>query len=79
MAQFVEVPCQRLAPATLDALLQEYASRDGTDYGLVEQSLQEKVAMLRVQLQDRSLALLYDAASEQWDLLPREQAADLLT
>ncbi len=78
MAQFVEVPWERLATATLDALLQEYASRDGTDYGLLEHSLQDKVARLHAQLQDRSLALLYDAVSEQWDLLPREQAVDLL-
>ena len=79
MAQFVEVPCERLAGPTLDALLEEFASRDGTDYGLVERSLQEKVTNLRARLQDRTLLLLYDGASEQWDLLPREQAADLLT
>ena len=78
MAQFVEVPCERLAAPTLDALLEEYASRDGTDYGLVERSLQDKVTNLRAQLQDGSLVLLYDGASEQWDLLPREQAAELL-
>ena len=78
MAQFVEVPSERLAAPTLEALLQEYASRDGTDYGLVESSLQDKVASLRLQLENRSLALLYDAASEQWDILPRDQAADLL-
>ena len=78
MAQFVEVPSQRLAPPTLEALLQEYASRDGTDYGLMERSLQDKVASLRAQLDNRSLALLYDAASEQWDLVPRDQATELL-
>ena len=78
MAQFVEVPSERLAVPTLEALLQEYASRDGTDYGLVESSLQDKVASLRLQLDNRSLALLYDAASEQWDILPRDQAAELL-
>jgi uncharacterized protein YheU (UPF0270 family) len=79
VAQFVEVPCERLAAPTLDALLEEYASRDGTDYGLVESRLRDKVASLRAQLDNRSLALLYDAASEQWDLLPRDQAAELLS
>jgi uncharacterized protein YheU (UPF0270 family) len=78
VAQFIEVPCERLAAPTLDALLEEYASRDGTDYGLVERSLQDKVATLRSRLQDKSLVLLYDSASEQWDLLPRDQAAELL-
>jgi len=78
VAQFIEVPCERLAAPTLDGLLEEYASRDGTDYGLVERSLQDKVASLRARLQDKSLVLLYDSASEQWDLLPRDQATDLL-
>ena len=51
----------------------EYASRDGTDYGLVERSLEEKVASLRAQLADGSVCLMYDADSETWDLVPREQ------
>jgi uncharacterized protein YheU (UPF0270 family) len=79
VAQFVEVPSERLAAPTLEALLEEYASRDGTDYGLEERSLQDKVTSLRTQLSNRSLALLYDGASEQWDLLPRDKAAELLS
>jgi uncharacterized protein YheU (UPF0270 family) len=78
VAQFIEVPCERLPVDTLESLLEEYASRDGTDYGIVERSLAEKVAALRTQLLERSLVLLYDGASEQWDLVPREQAEELL-
>jgi uncharacterized protein YheU (UPF0270 family) len=78
MAQFVEVPPQRLQPDVLQALLEEYASRDGTDYGEREVSLAEKVRQLQRQMQERLLLLLYDADSEQWDLVPREQAETLL-
>ncbi len=78
MADFVEVPIERLAPPVLESLLEEYASRDGTDYGMVELTLQEKVARLQLQLRQRKLVLLYDGSSEQWDLLPREQADELL-
>ena len=78
MAQFVAVPIERLEASVLSALLEEYASRDGTDYGVVELSLHEKVADLRLQLRDGSLVLLYDSVGEQWDLLPRERARDLL-
>mgnify|MGYP003674238934 CR=1 FL=1 len=78
MADFVEVPFQRLSEEVLAALLEEFASRDGTDYGHYELTLADKVARLRGQLQDRRLFLLYDGESEQWDLLPREQALELL-
>ena len=78
MASLLEIPPSRLTPEVLDALLEEFASRDGTDYGEREHSLTEKVAQLRVQLMSAELALLYDGDSEEWDLVSRDQAAILL-
>ena len=78
MAEFVMVPPQRLQADVLQALLEEFASRDGTDYGERERSLAEKVEQLRSQLLSADLQLLYDADSEAWDLLPRAQAELLL-
>lgn len=78
MPQFLQVPIQRLAPDVLNALLEEYASRDGTDYGERELSLEEKVADLRRQLDRGDLNILFESESEQWDLLPAEQAMALL-
>jgi len=78
MAEFVAVPVERLQPSVLQALLEEFASRDGTDYGERELSLAQKVGELRVQLGRGELQLLYDTDSESWDLLPSEQAALLL-
>lgn len=78
MPQFIEVPVRRLAPDVLSSLLEEFASRDGTDYGERELSLAEKVANLQRQLEARKLALLFESESEQWDLVPREDAETLL-
>jgi uncharacterized protein YheU (UPF0270 family) len=78
MASLLEIPPSRLTPEVLDALLQEFASRDGTDYGEREHSLAEKAAQLRSQLMSSELALLYDGDSEEWDLVSRDQAASLL-
>lgn len=77
MSRFLLVPTARLAPATLLSLLQEFASRDGTDYGEREVDLDEKVADLRRQLGDASLKLVYDTETETWDLLAAEQADEL--
>ena len=40
MAEFVMVPPQRLQAEVLQALLEEFASRDGTDYGERECTLE---------------------------------------
>tara|TARA_B110000503_G_scaffold20252_1_gene30335 strand:- start:3298 stop:3555 length:258 start_codon:yes stop_codon:yes gene_type:complete len=78
MAEFVMVPPERLQAAVLRALLEEYASREGTDYGERVCTLVEKVEQLRGQLRTGDLQLLYDVDSEQWDLLPRAQSELLL-
>ena len=62
----------------LQALLEEYASRDGTDYGETELSLEQKVSDLRVKMERGELLIVYDAGSEHWDLLPTDHAQQLL-
>ena len=78
MANFVAVPVERLDIDILQALLEEFASRDGTDYGRYELTLEQKVSDLSAQLHSGQLQLLYDSDCEQWDLLPREEAENLL-
>jgi uncharacterized protein YheU (UPF0270 family) len=78
MAQFIKVPPQRLEVEVLQALLEEYATRDGTDYGEKELTLEDKVKRLQHQLDGSELYILYDLDSEQWDLVPSAQAELLL-
>jgi uncharacterized protein YheU (UPF0270 family) len=78
MAQFVAVPPERLQADILQALLEEFATRDGTDYGERELNLDEKVERLQRQLRAGELHILYDGDGEQWDLVPRAQAELLL-
>ncbi|WP_241263352.1 YheU family protein [Parahaliea mediterranea] len=77
MARFIDIPPQRVPADTLCALLEEFASRDGTDYGSRELSLEEKVAQLRGGLDSGAMKLLYDSDSEHWDLVDRDRAAAL--
>ncbi len=78
MAQFIEIPPARVPRETLRNLLQEFASRDGTDYGERELSLADKERELRRQMNDGALMLLYDTETETWDLLDSDQARSLL-
>lgn len=78
MAEFLRVPVERLSSEALQGLLEEFASRDGTDYGDQETPLDTRVAQLRERL-DRGLAwLLFDTDSETWDLLPVDVARERL-
>ena len=77
MAQFVRIPLDRVEADILQAMLEDFASRDGTDYGLRELSLEEKVANLQAQLRQGELAVVFDLDSEEWDLLKREKLAEI--
>ncbi len=79
MAQFIEVPTSRLEERTLLALLEDFASRDGTDYGVRELPLDEKVSRLIEQLNASKIVLMYDSDSEEWDLVKRDSAQILLS
>lgn len=78
MAQFIEVPVNRVADAALQGLLEEYASRDGTDYGAYDVTLKSKVQQLQAALESGALGLVFDAESETWDLMGREEIEGLL-
>ncbi|WKD50925.1 YheU family protein [Microbulbifer spongiae] len=55
------IPFEQLNPATLQSLLEEYATREGTDYGEREVALSEKVSSLRRQLQSGEVVIWFDA------------------
>ena len=78
MAQFVRIPIAELSADTLTSLLEEFASRDGTDYGAQETPLAHRVEQLRHQLNAGDAVLLFELDEERWDILPRDDAESLL-
>lgn len=67
------VPPERLAPETLNALLESYVHREGTDYGEREASLEGRLGQLREQLRCQEVLLVFDEATESCNLLTRAQ------
>lgn len=78
MSEYIQVPIARLEQQVLQALLEEFASRDGTDYGQRELTLEEKAGNLRRQLEAGDVLLVYHSPSEEWDLVSSDQANALL-
>jgi len=56
-----DVPYTALRSATLRALIEEFVTRDTTDYGERERTLEEKVGDVMRQLQRGEARLVFDA------------------
>jgi uncharacterized protein YheU (UPF0270 family) len=68
------IPPDALNAETLDAVLAEIATRDGTDYGEVETPLTTRVDQLRRRLADGVAILVFDEESETCSVVPPELA-----
>lgn len=78
MSEYVEVPVSRLSPQALRGLLEEFVTRDGTDYGERERSLEEKIDGLLSRVQRGEVRILFESESEQWDFVAADAATSLL-
>ena len=67
------VPWQQINTDTLHQLLEEFASRDGTDYGAYETSLADKVFQLEIQLKQKRILVVYSELHESINIVPAEQ------
>ena len=68
------MPHEQLAPEVLRRLIEEFVTRDGTDYGAVERTLGEKVAAVIRQLEAGELAIMVDTEEETIDIVARQPA-----
>lgn len=60
MENLIEVPWDQLAEATLLALVEEFVTRDGTDYGEHEIALSRKVEQVIQGIKGKQFVIVYD-------------------
>lgn len=68
----IEVPWQRLPPETLQQLIEEFITREGTDYGIEELSLESKVSRLQTQIEQGRVLIIFDDETESCQLIEKE-------
>ena len=56
----VEVPIAQLSPEALAQVIADIITRDGTDYGAVERTFEQKAVALRRQLEQGHAKLVFD-------------------
>ncbi len=69
----MQIPKDQLDPETLRRLVEEYVSREGTDYGEREYTLEEKIAGVMRQLDQREAVIVFDPESETCNIIAAEQ------
>ena len=60
----VRLSPEDLAPETLRAVVESFVLREGTDYGVTETSLDEKVAQVLAQLRRGDAHIVFDPPTE---------------
>src|SRR4051794_17981387 len=65
----IRVAPHDLEPDTLRAVIESFVLREGTDYGVRETSLEEKVAQVLIQLRRGDAHITFDPATESINLV----------
>ncbi len=56
----MEIPWQKISDEALTAIIEEFVTREGTEYGARDYTLEDKVAQVRAQLRSGKLGLDYE-------------------
>lgn len=67
------VPHHSLSRDTLNAVIEAFILREGTDYGLEEYSLEEKFKHVIEQLESGVVVLVYSELHETVNILPKSE------
>ena len=65
----VKIPYDQLSPEALHGVVEEFVTRDGTDYGEVEVPLGTKVAQVLAQLKSGKAVIVFDQETESCTVL----------
>ena len=64
----MDIPYASLSQQALRSLIEEYVSREGTDYGDVQADLPTKVEQVRLQLERGEAQITFDPETETTDI-----------
>lgn len=68
----MRIPYQQLDEATLNNLIEQYILREGTDYGEVEFSLEEKTRQILKQIKNEDIYIMYSELHESVTLVSKD-------
>ncbi len=73
------IPYKQISPDALQGLIEEFITREGTDYGEMEFSLAQKVSQVERQLARGDIVIVFDPATESVSILTKHDAKLITT
>jgi len=71
------IPFQKLSREALRGVIEEFVTRDGTDYEFAETDLEQKIDKVLRQLRTGDVFIVYDEAAETTNILPKEDVVKM--
>ena len=68
----VKIPIDRLSPEALQGVIEEFVSRNGTDYGMTDVPLETQMQQVKSQLKSGQAVLVYDEEIQTCNILSAE-------
>ena len=65
----VRIPYDQLSPEALHGVVEEFVTRDGTDYGEVEIPVETKIAQVMAQLRSGKAVIVFDQETDSGTIL----------
>lgn len=69
----MRIPYQQLDEITLNNLIEQYILREGTDYGEIEFSLQQKTQQILKQIKNKQIIIMYSELNESVTLISKQE------
>jgi uncharacterized protein YheU (UPF0270 family) len=70
------IPLEQLSTETLNAIIENFVLREGTEYGSEDVSLSDKITQVHQQLTQGSALLVYSELHETVNILPTDQLVE---
>jgi len=69
------IPYEQINPDTLKRLIEEFVTRDGTDYGWDDTPLATKIAQVLQQVKQGSVVIVYDSELQSCNIISKQDAS----
>ncbi len=73
MSDSLVIPLEQLTAEALQGVIEEFITREGTDYGAVEWTLADKVKQVQAQLRNGHAQIIFDTRLETCTIMTREE------
>jgi len=76
--QYTLIPFQKLSKDALEGVLEEFINREGTDYGAIEMSFNDKCDQVLAQIKQGQVLIVFDHDSQSVSLMLKDQLGQFL-